>query len=37
MFEWLKGSTWGYLIVGTLHVLGMAWFGGTVLPDRTAR
>jgi len=31
MFEWLKGSTWGYPIVGALHVLGMAWFGGTVL------
>lgn len=31
MFEWLAGSTWGYPIVGAIHVLGLAWFGGTVL------
>ncbi|HYR83288.1 MAG TPA: hypothetical protein VE422_04340 [Terriglobia bacterium] len=31
MFEWLRESTWGYPIIGAIHVLGMAWFGGTVL------
>lgn len=24
-------STWGYPIIGAIHVLAMAWFGGTVL------
>ena len=38
MFEWLKGSTWGYPILGAAHVLGMAWFGGAVLiADRQLR
>ena len=27
----LRESTWGYPIVGAIHVLGIAWFGGTVL------
>jgi hypothetical protein len=27
----LSGSTWGYPIVGAMHVLGVAWFGGVVL------
>ncbi|MBI2150215.1 MAG: hypothetical protein HYU27_06375 [Acidobacteria bacterium] len=31
MFEWLAESTWGYPIIGAIHVLGLAWFGGTVL------
>ena len=38
MFEWLRESTWGYPIIGALHVLGMAWFGGAVLiVDRQLR
>ncbi len=40
MCEWLQNtalsaaiseSTWGFPIVGALHVLGIAWFGGAVL------
>ena len=31
MFEWLRESTWDYPIIGAIHVLGIAWFGGTVL------
>jgi hypothetical protein len=27
----LRESTWGFLILGSLHVLGIAWFGGAVL------
>jgi hypothetical protein len=27
----LRESTWGFTILGSLHVLGIAWFGGTVL------
>ncbi len=27
----LRESTWGFTILGTLHVLGIAWFGGAVL------
>lgn len=27
----LRESTWGFAILGSLHVLGIAWFGGTVL------
>ena len=27
----LRESTWGYPIIGAIHVLGIAWFGGTVL------
>jgi hypothetical protein len=34
MFEWLRESLWGYPIVAAIHVLGLAWFGGTVLVDR---
>jgi hypothetical protein len=26
----LRESTWGFLILGALHVLGIAWFGGAV-------
>jgi len=26
-----RESTWGFLILGSLHVLGVAWFGGAVL------
>lgn len=29
--QWLAGSTWGYPVVGALHVLGVAWFGGALL------
>ena len=29
--ELLAGSTWAYLVIGALHVLGIAWFGGAVL------
>jgi hypothetical protein len=28
---WLRESTWGFPIVSAIHVLGIAWFGGTVL------
>ena len=27
----LRESTWGFTILGSLHVLGIAWFGGSVL------
>jgi hypothetical protein len=27
----LAGSTWAYPLIGGLHVLGIAWFGGAVL------
>jgi len=27
----LRESTWGFAILGSLHVLGVAWFGGAVL------
>jgi hypothetical protein len=27
----LRESTWGFAILGSLHVLGIAWFGGAVL------
>jgi hypothetical protein len=27
----LRESTWGYPIIAAIHVLAMAWFGGTVL------
>ncbi|MEP7309804.1 MAG: hypothetical protein ABJA98_30210 [Acidobacteriota bacterium] len=38
MFEWLRESTWGYPIVGAIHVLGLAWFGAAVLiVDRQLR
>ena len=35
MFEWLRESIWGYPIIAAIHVLGLAWFGATVLtgPD----
>ena len=38
MSEWLGASTWGYPIIGAIHVLGLAWFGGAVLvADRHLR
>ncbi len=27
----LRESTWGFTILGALHVLGIAWFGGALL------
>jgi hypothetical protein len=27
----LRESTWGYPIISAIHVVGIAWFGGTVL------
>jgi hypothetical protein len=39
----LAGSTWAYPVIGGMHVLGIAWFGGAVLlsalhrRDREAR
>jgi hypothetical protein len=27
----LRESTWGYPIISAIHVLGIAWFGGTAL------
>src|SRR6185369_11041734 len=29
----IRESVWGYPIVGAIHVLGLAWFGGLVLVD----
>jgi hypothetical protein len=29
--QWLAGSTWGYPVVGALHVVGVAWVGGALL------
>jgi len=29
----IRESTWGYPIVGAIHVLGLAWFGGLILVD----
>jgi hypothetical protein len=38
MSEWLRESAWGYPIIGAIHVLGLAWFGGAVLvADRQLR
>jgi hypothetical protein len=38
MSEWLSESTWGYPVIGAVHVLGLAWFGGAVLvADRHLR
>ena len=31
MCEWLSQSIWGYPIIAGIHVLGLAWFGATVL------
>jgi hypothetical protein len=28
---WLRESTWGFPIISAIHVLAIAWFGGTVL------
>jgi hypothetical protein len=33
MFEWLRESIWGYPIIAGIHVLGLAWFGATVLSE----
>src|SRR5437899_12834092 len=30
----LRESTWGYPIISAIHVLGIAWFGGTILVSR---
>ena len=32
----LRESTWGYPIIAAIHVLGIAWFGGTVLASQFA-
>jgi len=38
MSEWLRESTWGFPIISAIHVLGLAWFGGTLLvADRQLR
>jgi len=29
--SFLRESVWGYPIIAAIHVLGIAWFGGTVL------
>ena len=31
LHTFLRESTWGYPIISALHVLGLAWFGGTIL------
>jgi len=33
----LAGSTWAYPVIGALHVLGIAWFGGAVLLSALSR
>lgn len=30
----LRESTWGYPIIAAVHVLGIAWFGGTALASQ---
>ena len=38
MSEWLGAVHVGYPIIGAIHVLGLAWFGGAVLiADRQLR
>ena len=32
----LRESTWGFSIISAIHVLGIAWFGGTVLVSNFA-
>ena len=32
----LRESTWGYPIISAIHVLGIAWFGGTLLISQFA-
>ena len=32
----LRESTWGFPILGALHVLGIAWFGGALLSPATS-
>jgi hypothetical protein len=34
---WLRESTWGFPIIGAIHVLGIAWFGGSVLIPELGR
>jgi hypothetical protein len=36
LLTFLRESTWGYPIISAIHVLGIAWFGGTVLIARFA-
>ena len=31
LHTFLRESTWGYPIISAIHVLGIAWFGGTIL------
>jgi hypothetical protein len=31
LHTFLRESTWGYPIIAAIHVLGIAWFGGTIL------
>jgi hypothetical protein len=31
LHPFLRESTWGYPIISAIHVLGIAWFGGTML------
>lgn len=33
----LRESTWGFPIISAIHVLGIAWFGGTLLVSRFDR
>jgi hypothetical protein len=34
---WLRESTWGFPIISAIHVLAIAWFGGTVLIPAVGR
>jgi hypothetical protein len=36
LLTFLRESTWGYPIISAIHVLGIAWFGGTVLISQFA-
>jgi len=37
LHTFLRESTWGYPIISAIHVLGIAWFGGTILISQFAR
>jgi hypothetical protein len=36
LHTFLRESTWGYPIIAAIHVLGIAWFGGTILVSALA-
>jgi hypothetical protein len=36
LLTFLRESTWGYPIISAIHVLGLGWFGGSVLISQFA-